>query len=65
MIEVALQLLVGQIDAELLKTVVLVIFKSKDVEYSNVELVQGGKGLKMTVEPRYNPLKHPSIERLG
>ena len=65
MVEVALQLLIGQVDAELLKTVMLVIFESKDVEYSDVELVEGGKGLKVTIEPRHNPLKHASIESLG
>ena len=39
MVKVTLQLLIGQIDAELLKTVVLIIFKSKDVKYADIELV--------------------------
>ena len=34
MVEVLLQLLVGQVDTELLKTVHLKIFKSKDIENS-------------------------------
>ncbi len=45
MIEVALKLLVGQIDTKLLKTIVLEILEPKDVQYSNIEVLCGSVGL--------------------
>ena len=45
MIEVALKLLIGQIDTKLLKTIVLKILKPKDVQNANIEVRRGGVGL--------------------
>ena len=64
MVEVTLQLLVCQVDTKLLKTVVLKIFEPKDIENANMKMVQAVCGLQVAVEPRHNPLKHPSIECL-
>lgn len=58
MVEVALKLLIGQVDAELLKAVPLKVLKAKDVQDADVEVVLGGVRLQVAVESRHNPVKH-------
>lgn len=38
MIEVALKLLIGQVDTKLLKTIVLKILEPKDIQNANIEM---------------------------
>jgi hypothetical protein len=45
MIEVALKLLIGQIDTKLLKTIVLEILEPKDVQNANIEVLCSSIGL--------------------
>ena len=63
-IEVTLQLLIGKVNTKLFKTIMFEIFKAKNVQYANVELIKGGVRLQMPVESSHDPLKHSSIERL-
>lgn len=42
MIEVALKLLIGQIDTKLLKTIMLEILEPEDVQNANIEVCRGG-----------------------
>ena len=65
MIEVALKLLIGQIDTKLLKTIVLKILEPKDVQNANIEVRRSGVGLQVSIEPRHYPLEHPGIESFG
>ena len=64
-VEVALQLLVGQVDAELLEAVALKVLKAEDVEDSNVELVAGGVGLQVVVQSVHDPAEQPGVQSLG
>ena len=65
MVEVALKLLISQVDTKLLKAVPLKILKAKDVQDANVEMVIGGIGLKIAVQSGHNPAKQPGVQGLG
>ena len=65
MIEVALKLLIGQIDTKLLKAIVLKILEPEDVQNADIEVCRGGVGLQVSVKSRHYPLEHPGIECLG
>jgi len=64
-VEVALELLVGQVDAELLEAVGLKILEAEDVEDANVELVAGGVGLQVVVESVHDPAEESGVQSLG
>ena len=64
-VEIALQLFVGQVDAKLFEAVPLKVLEAKDVEDSHVEVVGGGIGLQVAVESRHNPLEEARVESLG
>ncbi len=51
MVKVALELLVGQVDAKLFETIHFKILKSKDVQNAHCELVIVRVGLQIAVEP--------------
>lgn len=57
MVEVALKLLVSQIYTKLLKAVPLKVFKAKDVQDPNVELVLCGIWLEVAIQSAHDPLE--------
>ncbi len=58
-VEVALELLVGKVDTELLKTVVIKVLEAKDIQNANIELVAGGVRLQVVVESIHDPPEQP------
>lgn len=64
MIEVTLKLLIGQINAKLLKTVLLKVLKAEDVQYPDIEVVRGWVGLEVAVESGHNPLEQTRVQCL-
>lgn len=64
-VEVTLKLLVCKINTELLKTILIKVFKSEDVENSKDKLVGLRVGLEVAIQFGHYPLEHSSIEGFG
>lgn len=65
MVEVALELLIRKVDAELLEAIPLEVLKAKDVQDADVEVVLGRVGLQVTVEPGHDPAEQSRVQGLG
>lgn len=64
LVEVLLQLLIGQVDAELLKVILLEALKAVDVQHAHQG---GGCGVLPNggVDLGHKPVKHPGVDGLG
>ena len=62
-VEVGLQPLVGEVDAELLERVRLELLEAEDVEHAD-ERARLGIGQQRFVDPRDEPVEHARVERL-
>lgn len=62
MVEVALELFIGQVDAELFKAVAFEILKAEDVENAYVEVLFGWVGLEVAVQSCHYPVEQTRVE---